>query len=302
LAVDANALTAQTRLVVEVTNGTKNGTDAAGDSIVVQIYEHGQLLQTLDGEVSDDGKTVFDNVFAGENSVAVAGVKHQDMMFSSPPVALEPAADSIVAVVQVFDVCEDSSKLSVGTHHLIVRINPKSIEITEYMQLRNSSDMAVSSKTRDSSNRAIVLEIVLPKGFKNLRSLSYFEESALMTTAEGFYDTMAVPPGEHEIAFSYTIDATSATMNIVKKVSLPTSDFVVFAESGQAKLEGLGRPEQKLIGTDGAAMEYYQRRGNSLHYYRIKSRLVQPGFLDDFGYDLERPGPPGHPAPPPVAG
>jgi len=70
---------------------------------------------------------------------------------------------------------------------------------------------------------------------------------------------MAVPPGEHEIAFSYTIDATSGTMNIVKKVSLPTSDFVVFAEAGEAKLEGLGRPEQKLIGTDGAAMEYYQR-------------------------------------------
>jgi len=258
-AVDANALTAQTRLVVEATNGTKDGTDVAGDSIVVQIYEHGQLLQTLDGKVADDGRAVFDNVFAGENSVAVAGVKHQNMMFSSPPVALEPSADSILATVQVFDVCEDNSKLSVGTHHLIVRISPKSIEITEYMQLRNPSDMAVSSEERDSSNRAVVLEIMLPKGFKNLRSLSYFEESALVITAEGFYDTMAVPPGEHEIAFSYTIDATAGTMNIVKKVSLPTSDFVVFAESGQAKLEGLGRPEQKVIGADGAAMEYYQR-------------------------------------------
>jgi len=258
-AVDANALTSQTTLVVEATNGTRGGTDVAGDSIVVQIFEHGQLLQTLDGKVADDGKAVFDNVFAGEQSVAVAGVKHQDMMFSSPPVALEPAADSIVAGVKVFDVCEDSSMLSVGTHHFIVRSRSKSIEFTEYMELKNSSDMAVSSKKRDSSNRAIVLEIMLPKGFKNLRSLSYFEETALVITADGFYDTMAVPPGEHEIAFSYTVDATSATMDIIKKVSLPTSDFVVFAESGEAKIEGLGRPEQKLVGTNGAPMEYYQR-------------------------------------------
>jgi len=258
-AVDANALTSQATLVVEATNGTKGGTDIAGDSIVVQIYEHGQLLQTLDGIVAYDGKAVFNNVFIGENSVAVAGVRHQDMMFSSPPVALKHAADSIVAIVKVFDVSEDSSKLSVGTHHFIVRTSPKSIEITEYMQLRNSSDMAVSSKERDSSNRAVVLEIMLPTGFKNLRYLSYFEENALVITGKGFYDTMAVPPGEHEIAFSYTIDATSRTMDIIKKVSLPTSDFVVFAESGDAKIEGLGRPEQKLIGTNGNPMEYYQR-------------------------------------------
>lgn len=258
-AVDANALTSQTTLVVEANNATKEGTDVAGDSIVVQIYEHGQLLQILDGMVDDDGKAVFENVFAGENSVAVAGVKHQNMMFSGTPVALKPAAESIVAIVKVFDVCEDSSKLSVGTHHFIIRIRSKSIEVTEYMQLKNSSDMAVISKERDSSNRAIVLEIFLPRGFKNLKALSYFEENAMMINKEGFYDTMAVPPGEHEIAFSYTIDATSRKMDFIKKISLPTSDFVIFAESGQAKLDGLGRPEQKMIGTSGAPMEYYQR-------------------------------------------
>jgi len=259
LAVDANALTSQTTLVVETTNGTKDGTDVAGDSIVVQIYENGQLLQTLNGKVADGGKAVFENVFAGEHSVAVAGVKHKDMMFSSQPVALKPAADSIVARVKVFDVCEDSSKLSVGTHHFIVRTYSKSIEFTEYMELKNSSDMAVISKKRDSSNRAIVLEIMLPKGFKNLRALSYFEENALVITGQGFYDTMAVPPGEHEIVFSYTIDATSRKMDFIKRISLPTSDFVIFAESGEAKLEGLGRPEEKLFGTDGAPMEYYQK-------------------------------------------
>jgi len=258
-AVDANALTSQTTLVVEATNGTQGGAALAGDLITVQIYEHGQLLQTLDGKVGDDAKAVFDNVFAGEHTVAVAGVKHQDMMFSSPPVPLEPAADALVASVKVFDVSEDNSRLSVGTHHFIVRTRPKSIEITEYMQLRNSSDMAVSSKERDSSNRTIVLNIMLPKGFKNLRPLSYFEENALVATGEGFYDTMAVPPGEHEIAFSYAVDITSRTMNIVKGISLPTSDFVVFAESGEAKLQGLGRPEQKLIGTNGIPMEYYSR-------------------------------------------
>ncbi len=257
-AVDANKLTSQTTLVVEATNGTKNGTDVAGDSIVVQIYEHGQLLQTLEGKVAEDGKAVFDNVFAGEHSIAAAGVKHQEMMFSSQSVALDPAADSI-ARVKVFDVCEDSSKLSVGTHHFIVRARSKSIEFTEYMQLKNSSDMAVISKERDSSNRAIVLKIMLPKGFKNLTPLSYFEENALVITGEGFYDTMAVPPGEHEIAFSYSVDANSRKMDFIKGISLPTSDFVVFAESGEAKLEGLGRPEQKLIGTNGAPMEYYQK-------------------------------------------
>jgi hypothetical protein len=80
------------------------------------------------------------------------------------------------------------------------------------MQLKNSSDMAVSSKQKDGENREVILEIMLPKGFQNLKSTSYFKDAALVITEQGFYDTMAVPPGEYAVNFSYTLDITSSIL------------------------------------------------------------------------------------------
>lgn len=250
-------------LVVEVTNGTANGAALTGDEVIVGIYENRQFLYNLNGKVAADDKAVFDNVPLGDNFLALARVKHQDMMFNGHPVVLKLTdvnETEHVAPVRVFDVTNDKSGLSVEVHHVIIKARSESLEISEYMQLKNSSDMAVSSDKKDDQNRNIILEIMLPGGFKNLKSTSYFEESALVVTEQGFYDTMAVPPGEFPVNFSYTLDITSSTMDIVKGISLPTSNLMVFAELGQAKLRGLGRPENQLITSNGTPMEYYKLR------------------------------------------
>ena len=102
------------------------------------------------------------------------------------------------------------------------------------------------------------MEIMLPEGFKNLKAMSYFEENALVVTEQGFYDTMAVPPGEYQANISYTLDISSSTMDIVKGISLPTSNLIVFAELGQAELRGLGEADKQVTNASGAPMMYYQ--------------------------------------------
>jgi hypothetical protein len=164
-----------------------------------------------------------------------------------------------VASVQVFDVSTNTSQLSVGTHHLIVKVKPGSLAISEYMQLKNSSDFAITSSERDDQDRTIVLDIKLPRGFSNLRPLSYFEADALVVTNDGFYDTMAVPPGEQHITFSYTLDVTSKIMDFAKTISLPTSEFVLFAELGAANIQGLTRTDEQAARSSGELMQYYTR-------------------------------------------
>lgn len=245
-------------LVVEVTNGTANGAAVAGDEVIVGIFENSQLLHSLNGEVDADGKAVFEDVPVGDNIVALARAKHQDMMFNGRPVVLKPTEDKHTTNIEVYDVSLEKSHLSVGAHHIMIKARSEYLEITEYLQIRNSSDMAVSSKQKDSRDRKVVLEIMLPKGFKNLRATSYFVENALVVTERGFYDTMAVPPGEYQANFTYTLDITSSTMDIVKAISLPTSSLIVFAELGQAKLRGLDEAESKVTNASGAPMRYYR--------------------------------------------
>lgn len=249
----------QVQLSIDVVNGTANGAAVTNDEVIVQIFQHAQLLSSLEGKVSDDGMAVFEKVPAGEHVMAIPRVKHQDMMFTGPVVPLTTTEDKFTASVKVFDVSVDKSKLSVKTHHLIIKAHPKFLEMTEFMELVNSSDMAVSSKEKDSQNRTIVFKIMLPKGFKNLKSSSYFEDDALVVMKDGFYDTMAVPPGDYKVTFSYTLDITSSSMDIIKEITLPTSLFMAFIESGEAQFHGLNEAEKQIMNRNGVSMEYFKR-------------------------------------------
>ncbi len=246
-------------LTVQVISGTADGAAVTGDEVIVQIYEGRYLLHTFSARADAEGKALFEDIPEGEHLAAVVRAKHQDMMFGGQPVSLRPTEDGHVVSVQVFDVSNDKSKLSVDTHHLIIKARPGTLEVTEYMHLQNSSDRAISSSDRDDQDRAIVLDIKLPSGFKNLRSFTYFEDSALVVTEKGFYDIMAVPPGEQHITFSYTLDVTSEVMDFAKTISLPTSEFVLFAELGRAEIQGLDRAAEQATRSSGEAMQYYER-------------------------------------------
>lgn len=261
-AEDAPLTNSGTVLVVKVTNGTAQGTAVTGDLVFVSIYQHERLTDTIEGKVDDSGQAVFENMPTGEHTVAVAAARHSDMMFGGRAVSLTPDSDTHIAHVTVYDVSEDNSKLFVGMHHFIIKAQSNSLVITEYMQLKNSSDTAVISKQRDAQGLPIVLKIMLPEGFKNLRCSSYFEEAALVIIQEGFYDTMAMPPGDdHQAIFSYTIDINSETIDIVKMISLPTSEFVFFSQLDPGRVEGLGLPDGRMTMADGTSAEYFNLTG-----------------------------------------
>ena len=253
---EVNAPALPVSVTVRVVNGTANGTAVEGDKVLLRVYRHEQLLKTLDGVADKDGKVVFMDVPGGDHAVGVASAMHLGMNFGASPVSLNVGAGNVVAEVQVFDISYDPAKLLVHTHHLMIKAQQDSFLITEYFQLENSSDMAISSKEKDSKGRPVILKMMLPKGFKNFSSSDYFDENAIGFTDDGFYDTMAIPPGEQLITFSYTLDVTSDTAAIVKKVSLPTSSVVVFADLNNAKIEGLGMPNT-ATSSQGTPIEFY---------------------------------------------
>ncbi len=253
------AALAQAKLTVEVKNHTANGAPVVGDEVVLQVYRGQEQIMSLQAKAGADGKAMFEKVLTGPNMAAVATAKHQNMAFRSEPVALNAAGGEFSASVQVFDVSTDTSKLSVGMHHIMVAVRGAAIEFTEYMQLNNPSDRAITGAKRDDQNRPSVIEVKLPQGFQDLSASGYLEPEALVITPDGFYDTMAVPPGEHQVTFSYKVAIDRGAVKIAKEITLPTAEFMLFWTHGQGKLEGLGEPTDRLAGADGVPMEYYRR-------------------------------------------
>ena len=254
---NANVDSGRLVLSVEVTNGTTNGHTVVGDNATLAIYEHDKLVDRLESKVGADSRVVFENIQTGEHTVAVAQVFHESMSFGSNAIVLKAGQEQAIAQVQVFDVSYDTSGLSAKTHHIILKRQNDSVLLTEYIQLVNPSDMAIGSKQKDSAGRPMVLKVPLPKGFQNFTSTSYLEPQALGFTENSFYDTMGVPPGSHEIIFSYTLEIKSDTMDITKKISLPTANFVLFSQLGNEKIQGLGDIDGELVLSDGTLAQYY---------------------------------------------
>jgi hypothetical protein len=179
------------------------------------------------------------------------------MMFNGHSIALKPGQTVFSGHVEVYEVSTDKSKLSVAVHHFIIKVEADSLRITEYMRLDNSSDMAITSAEKDENDNSKVIEVMLPKGFKALTFSRYFQENALVITKDGFYDTMATPPGQYDAEFSYSLEIDSETIDIVKKISLPTSEFMVFSLLDKGQLQGLGNSGGEVNLADGSSAEYF---------------------------------------------
>ena len=245
------------RLTVQVINGTTGGSSVAGDEVAVGVYHHSQEIDTLRAIVDAEGKAVFENVITGEHVLASPRARHQGMSFNGRVVELRQGAESVSAVIEVYDVSDDASQVAVGTHHMVVKAQEASLIITEYMQLRNPTEMAITSSETDALGKAKVVEVKLPLGFKDLECLSYFQYEALVVTEDGFYDAMAIPPGEFTASFSYSLDITAETMEIVRKLSSATDEFMVFSQLGPGKLTGLGQAQGTMTLSDGVSAEYF---------------------------------------------
>ena len=247
----------QTTLTINVTNSTANGTATVNDEVLVTIFEQRKPTQTLKGSVDSQGKAVFENVPTGNNITALPRVRHQNMMFNGHPIALKPGQTVFNGHVEVYEVSTDKSKLSVAIHHFIIKVEADSLRITEYMRLDNSSDMAITSVEKDENDKTKVIEVMLPVGFKDLTFSRYFQENALVITKDGFYDTMATPPGQYDAEFSYSLEIDSETIDIIKKISLSTSEFMVFSLLDKGQLQGLGDSGGEVNLADGSSAEYF---------------------------------------------
>ncbi len=228
-------------VTVRLHNATAGGTDVAGDSVTLTLYANGRPVDARQAKADAEGAAVFENVVTGDGLVAAVHARHGDMSFSSgEPVVLEAGKKKFETTVHVYEVSEDNSQLKVGAHQFILRAEGSRLVVTEIMQLINPTDRAISSATKDADGKPQVIRINLPAGWGNFYAAEYFVTEALVFGDDGFYDTMAIPPGTHEAVFGYEIPISGETLEIRKTMSMPVADFTVFSQLPPGSVQGLG--------------------------------------------------------------
>lgn len=242
---------------MKVTKGTPNGAPTVGDLAAITIYENGQEVETYTSTVDDAGNSHFEYPAVDGHFMILPRVKHQNMMFSGPVVHAVNSPAPIDVAVEVYDVLEDNSEITVGSHQIILKTVGRNILVTEFIQLKNPTNNALTSAIKDENDHAIVLSISLPTGHKEFTVSKYFQTNALGFTDDGFYDTMAIPPGTYDTMFTYLLPITAEEMSITKKITLPTDDVTIFSQLKSGQIAGLGQPEGQLTMEDGSPAEYF---------------------------------------------
>lgn len=244
-------------LAVHVSNGTQEGKVAEGSPVTVLFYHGDHIVKEAEALTGPDGNCEIQDIPTGEGIVAVAQAKHSDMAFSSAPLALEPGQKQYDLALQVFDVAYDNSLIRAGTHHLIIKKSGSNVHVTEYLQLVNDLDRAILSAQKDEDGNPEVIQISLPENFKDLAFSSYFHSDAVVQTASGFYDTMAIPPGSYHGVFSYNVPLSTEVSDFKKIVTLPTASMMVFIQADGGITAELGEPAGQMNLKDGTATNYY---------------------------------------------
>lgn len=244
-------------LAIHIENGTAGGQVSEGTPLTVYFYRNSELIQQTSGLTDDEGNCTMENIPSGDDITAIAQARHSDMAFSSAPLLLPREQNRHALSFRVFDIAYDSSLIRVGTHHIIIKQEGDYIAVDEYVQLVNDSDRAVLSDRKDEQGRYKVVECALPDGFSELAFSSYFHADAIVQTAHGFYDTMAVPPGSYDAIFSYRLPLNPAAIEFRKTVAVQTGRMMLFVQNPGLTVTGLGGPVGSMNLSDGTAVDYY---------------------------------------------
>ena len=245
------------KLKVNVINGTVGGTSVEGAEVMVEIYNLNTKLDSKSVNADKDGNGGID-VPTGSGLAAVVHAKHSGMLFGGNVIELRPGSGSLESTVMVFDVSGDNSVIEIDSHHIVVRVLPEHILVEEYMRIVNPTDKAITSDTRDGNDHPVVLEMLLPEGFSELKCLEYFQENALEISKKGFYDIMAVPPGRYDAGISYKLEKDSSKLKFLRTVSNSTRNVVVVVQLADARLEDLGTPTSKVSLDTKDDADYYE--------------------------------------------
>ncbi|MDH4203491.1 MAG: hypothetical protein OEV87_11450 [Phycisphaerae bacterium] len=272
-------IVAEAVLSIHISNGTAGGRVLEGTPVTVNFYHGDHIAKQAQAVTDVDGNCMIQGIPAGSDIVAVAQAKHSNMAFSSAPLDLQPGQKQYDLSFQVFDVSDDNSLIQAGTHHLIIKKSGPNVQFTEYIQLINDSDKAVSSDQKDENENPKVIEIALPENVENLSFSSYFHSDAIAQTITGFYDTMAIPPGSYHAVFSYNVPLSTEAIDFTKIITLPTQSMMVFVQSDTGITSEFGEPAGQMALKDGTPTNYYSvavSPGSALVFH-VEGISVPPG-------------------------
>jgi mono/diheme cytochrome c family protein len=229
-----------------VTNGTPGGGSVAGLTVTLHSFEGGTEGESKTTVTDDQGRFRFEGVNTEPDLSYAVVVNYKDLPYASEILAFPDEVTDLSLPVEVYETTEDGSGVHIERAHFIVDFEQNNLLIGELYFFSNDKDRTFIG-TKDEAGRMVVLRFTLPQGAMNLDIDGGILGGRFIPTANGFADTLPLPPGQgsRQILFRYNLPYSTPSLRLLREinydvanVNLLVADRGVEVTSPQASLQG----------------------------------------------------------------
>lgn len=246
----------------KVINGTKGGPKVSGAEVFLYQTEGDQEKEKEGTKTDQDGTFSFAGLRRGSDLSYSVRVLYKGVEYFSPKVSFGDRKE-LPLRLSVYETTDQDKEIVVKMHHVIMKLEDGDLWVQEMMILENRGDRVYIGLREVEPQKREVLQFSLPRKATDLGLSTNLMSCCIITTQDGFIDTMDIKPGQKEIAFYYKIKYGSSTYELTKPLHTKTESFNVFlpnngiikAKSSQLEFKG-------VVGDQGAQFLHFA--GNDL--------------------------------------
>ena len=235
---DADADLSNIEVFMSVPDTTKPAT-------IVITEENGGFRFVSKESILSENLYVFTVVY--ENSVYGVSLTGEEI-FSEKPILIE-----------VYDSTSNQNVLSVLNHSVFIgaidKINMK-IRVLEMQTLTN--DSAFTYIPGDSPMSLV--RFGLPLGFEKLSLDTVLQFSEVFEVNRGFALNTSVPPGEHEVLYSYDLYYKDAELSMGRSLPYSVEIFRMMVPGNIGELDFQGTGNKTIVDVDGKVYQLLEKK------------------------------------------
>lgn len=249
--LELDPLTADEQSLIKgyVVNGS-TGETTDGLGITLHVFNSDGSTRTDRTVSNPSGNFSFDGISKSGTEKYIISTTYQDVIYT-----VKPSESHNPTMLYVFDTTNDLTFLKVDSHMWIIRSVSKknrSIAAAEIILISNEDSMTFKPNLGTTNNMNLLRFSVPPQAY-GLEVQSDLQEGEIIDVGTGFGLTSAIPPGLHQITFSYNFPYDEETISFSRSLPMGAEIFRILIPDSVAAVEGNDLAEVDSTIIDGTS-------------------------------------------------
>lgn len=213
----------------------REGKGFAEQRIMLIRFGPNQDVQRFPGQTDAAGRFLFENLETGPAFTYVVGIRYKEQLHRSESVILqgEEPAEVVLEVSAPAQEAKGSDappQLRIINRLIVIVGRGTHLEMREVIRVANTGTTPYIEKAGHGGAAGISLHLPLPQGHANMSQVQGLNAEYVHVDASGLSYLAPLPPGEHQIVYTYNLPWHDSLATVLVERTLGTAMLDVLVE------------------------------------------------------------------------